>query len=238
MVKKIEKIDPVEAQDEIPEIPADPTNNIPGQAFQAAVRRRIGRPETPATTWDEGIKMIRNAISKYSNQVMARYKLMFEMPATDHTDYRKWCDELLEQAKRCQWEEYGAEQAALDALLYQCPNQSWKDKIMEGKVNFHEAVEYGLSKLAARQEGKKITVSGVKPETTPELPLDRLDTKKDEKVDCKRCFEKHEIRNCPAWGYRCSKCQMPNHLANSQECKDKANPPAGAERPGRGNGRW
>ena len=31
---------------------------------------------------------------------MARHKLMFLMPASDYSDWRKWAQELLEQAKR------------------------------------------------------------------------------------------------------------------------------------------
>ena len=69
---------------------------------------------------------------------------------------------------------------------------------MERKLDFHGAVEYGISKMAAKQEGKEINVSGIKLET-PELPLDRLNAeKKDKVINCKRCFEKHNIRNCPA----------------------------------------
>ena len=80
----------------------------------------IGRNAVLPTDWDEGIAAIKTAISKYSNQVMARHKLMFLMPASDYSDWRKCGQELLEQAKRCNWEEYTAEVAALDALM--CPN--------------------------------------------------------------------------------------------------------------------
>ena len=96
MVKKIKKINPVAYEAEVPEILADEANNISRQEFRAEVRRVIGRPEKPATPWDEGIQMVRKAIAKYSNQVMARYKLMFEMPVADYTDWLKWCEELLE----------------------------------------------------------------------------------------------------------------------------------------------
>ena len=59
------------------------------------------------------------AISKYSNNVIGRHKLLFKMPATD---WPKWAQGLLQQAKRSHWEDYGPEQATLDAMLYQCPN--------------------------------------------------------------------------------------------------------------------
>ena len=134
----------------------------------------------------------------------------------------------MEQAKRCKCENYTCEKAALDALLYQCPNQLWKEKIMEGTMNFQECVDWCMTKLTAKVEGKAIGDKSVKPDS-PTLLVDKLNTEK-KHVDCKKCFEKHKIRNCPAWGYKCSKCHMVNHLANSRECKEKQRPlPAGAE---------
>ena len=66
-------------------------------------------------------------------------------------------------------------------------------------------------------------------ENSPALPVDKLET--DTKtVDCGNCFEKHKSRSCPAWGYQCSKCHRPNHLAGTKNCKNLSQqPPAGAE---------
>ena len=61
--------------------------------------------------------------------------------------------------KRCGYDNYGPEQAAQDTLLYQCPNQQWKEQIMESKLTFQEAVDYGMTKLTAKAEGK--TISGI-----------------------------------------------------------------------------
>ena len=223
-IKDVPQQDPVQGRSGQEEI-RDAQGNIT-QQYQAPVRAVIGRNAKTPTNWEEAIKA---AIGKYSNEVMARYKLMFEMPASNYADWRKWGQELLEQAKRCKWEEYQAEQAALDALLYQCPNQQWKDKIMEGTLNFQEAINWGMTKLTAKQEGKKI---GGKPDQdSPVLPVDKVSTET-KTVECEKCFEKHAPRECPAYGYQCSKCHRANHLANSKECKKK--PPTGAERPSRG----
>ena len=228
-IKAVDPIDPVAAQEEQDEV-RDAQGNVT-QQHRPAVRAVIGRNAKLPTDWDEGIQAIKDAISKYSNQIMARHKLMFLMPASDYSDWRKWGQELLEQAKRCKWEEYTAEVAALDALLYQCPNQQWKDKIMEGTMNVQECIDWGMSKWAAKEQGKIIGDKSVKADSTT-LPVDRVEEKK--LFDCKKCFQKHELRNCPAWNQQCSKCQRWNHLANSRECKNQA-PPGGD---GRGRGRW
>ena len=99
---------------------------------------------------------------------------MFKMPASDYLYWRKWGQELLEQEKRCKWEEYKAEQAALDALLYQCPNQQWKEKILEGTMDFQECIDWGMTKLTAKEEGKQIG-GKIQPDTST-LPVDKLAT--------------------------------------------------------------
>ena len=116
-IKHIPRIDPVEPQEEIPHIPAG-GNGQGGQEFRAAVERVIGRLEVNPTPWEEGIQMIKDSITKYSNEVMARHKLWYNMPPGDYSDWRKWAQELLLQAERCNWKDYDAEAAALDAMLY------------------------------------------------------------------------------------------------------------------------
>ena len=113
-IQNVPQVDPVEGQQEI-RAQAGPGGHA-GQAYQAAVQPVIGKLAIVPTVWNMGIQMMRDTITKYSNQVMARHKLMFNMPSTNYSDWRKLAQELLEQAKHCRWDNYGAEQAALDAL--------------------------------------------------------------------------------------------------------------------------
>ena len=147
------------------------------------------------TPWDEGLELCRTAISRYTNQVMARNKLLSEMPATDYSDWRKLGQELLKQAKRCLWDDYGFEQAALDALLYQCPEVGWKTKILMGKMNFQKAL--GHWTCDGKEQGKQLI--GLENGKT-EIPINRVKEEK-RKWDCWQCFEDHERVNCPAYGY-------------------------------------
>ena len=39
--------------------------------------------------------------------------------------------------KKFDWENYGWKEAALDALLYQCPDNVWRQKILTGHMDFH-----------------------------------------------------------------------------------------------------
>ena len=83
------------------------------------------------TKWDVGLQMIRNTISKFSNDIVQRCTLMTIMPAANYDDWKTWGLCLKEQSKRCMWgTDYTWEIAALDALLYQCLDDHWKAKIL------------------------------------------------------------------------------------------------------------
>ena len=72
-----EAIDPEPEQQGQEEV-RDADGNIT-QQFRAHRRAVIGRNEIRPTEWDVGIAAIKTAINRYSNQVMARHKLMFLM---------------------------------------------------------------------------------------------------------------------------------------------------------------
>ena len=121
---------------------------VPAAQNIAAV---VGVPAIVPTPWEAGIDMCRAAITRYTNQIMARNKLFTKMPASDFTDWRKWGQELLVQAKRCMWGDYGVEQATLDALVYQCPDEVWRAKVLQGKLDFQAALNWGFMTLMTKQ---------------------------------------------------------------------------------------
>ena len=45
---------------------------------------------------------------------------------------------------------------------------------MEGNLNFNEAVDYGMTKLTAKEEGKQLGAGSVKTDS-PVLPVDKLE---------------------------------------------------------------
>ena len=42
------------------------------------------------TPWEDGLELCRNAISRYTNQIVARNNLFSKMPASNYFDWRKW----------------------------------------------------------------------------------------------------------------------------------------------------
>ena len=172
---QIKQQDFIQAVPYQPAIIAGPNGNDP--TGRAEIQEVIGQEALVLTGWREGLELCRRAISKYSNQITARHRLFTMMPASNYSDWRKWVTELLEQAKRCRWDNYGAEAAALDALLYQCPDAGWRTKILGGIQDFQQAVDWALTQLNAKQIGAQIQASGTT--KSNEIPLDRVKQKWD-----------------------------------------------------------
>ena len=74
--------------------------------------------------------------------------------------------------------------------------------------------------MTAKEEGKQLGTPGTT-NTTNEIPLDREEKKEAKLIkNCKRSFEKHEIKNCPVWGYYCTGCgqkKPPDRLPEATE---------------------
>ena len=113
-------------------------NEIPYAPYQPLV------PEVPA--------------GEDGNDITQRNTLMTGMPASNFDSWRIWGLQLKEQSQRCKWgAEYTWEVAALDALLYQCPDPHWKSKILGNpQWKFQEALDYGIRTLTSKQQGQKL----------------------------------------------------------------------------------
>ena len=91
-----------------------------------------------------------------SNELIARHKLFKEMPASNYADIKKWALELELQAKRCKWEDYNWQEAARDALIYQCPDSIWRAKIFRDKADFNKAVAWGVENVVVKKIGERL----------------------------------------------------------------------------------
>ena len=239
---------------EIQPIKRDPQNEIPHAPYQPPVPRGPNgdppgseavpeQPHVPAVTqliptkWDVGLKMIRDTISKYSNDIQQRAILMTEMPPSNYEDWRTWGLALKEQSQRCLWgKHYTWETAALEALLYQCPDEHWKTKILAGKWDFQTALDYGIRTITAKKTAKDLTLNkdanGTKRE---EESLGRVD--QSTLPFCKFCVDRHAVDNCPATSKACIACNQKGHVPKSWICPRNAKNNGGRNGNQCGNGR-
>ena len=64
--------------------------------------------ETPADSYEEGLDKIRKGIVARTNQAMSRLKLFQQMPQGQQV-FGEWSQEIVKQAKRCDWDECDSE---------------------------------------------------------------------------------------------------------------------------------
>ena len=216
----------VEAQDEIPyaaaQDPVPPDENGEGGRDGVPVQHHVPRREgvTPHTM-DEGLVKIRDTITKHSNPIMQRSILMTKTPPSDYDDWRTWGLALKEQAQRCGYgPSYTWEVAALDALLFQCPDPMWKKKILAGKMNFQAALDYGIREITAKKISTDIGKKGNTSERTEES-VNKVETNKGPL--CKKCVTRHPADKCPAKGIKCSACGQNGHYSHAYMCPNNPN---------------
>ena len=163
--------------------------------------------------------MIRNTITKYSNDIDQRCTLMTGMPASNYDNFRTWGLRLKEQSKRCKWgEEYTWEVDALDTLLYQCPDDQWKTKILGNpRWKFQEFLDYGCRMASAKKQSQEVNMAQ-KATSRDNIAMDRVvETIK----DCNFCCGDHEKGKCPTWGKKGQTCGGKGHNPSSSLCKGK-----------------
>ena len=142
---------------------------------------------------------------------------------------------LVQQAERCNYDDgtYNSKVAALDALLFQCPDAEWRRKILAGNMNFQQAIDYGMQNLTVKKQSEELSQAHRNGEKETQ-PVDRVEEKK--QFDCTRCLTRHGTSECKAYGKKCMKCRVKGHFAGSPQCEGKPKPNrGGADNGGRGN---
>ena len=84
---------------------------------------------TDTDTYDAAVQKVKEGLTKQTNQCMARFKLMRELPQSGKT-FAEWWPQIKEQAERCNWNNYDAKTAAGDAILQQCDSIKLQKKII------------------------------------------------------------------------------------------------------------
>ena len=110
-------------------------------------------------TFKQALDKVEVGIKGLTNQATARYKLFQEMPQ-DGQVFNVWAQLVVEQAERCDWQTYGKENAARDAILYQMEDVKVKKKILAENTPLEQVIKLGIAseqanKNAARLNGRK-----------------------------------------------------------------------------------
>jgi hypothetical protein len=97
-----------------------------------------------ADTFDQAINKVELGVKKQTNQATARFKLFQQMPQGGDK-FAQWFTRVREQADRCNWENYGAKEAARDAILFQTDSKKLQRKIVAEDLSYDDSVKFGLA---------------------------------------------------------------------------------------------
>ena len=95
-------------------------------------------------TLDQAISKVELGVKKQTNQATARFKLFQQMPQRGDK-FGQWFTRVREQADRCNWENYGAREAARDAILFQTDSKRLQRKIVAEDLSYDDSVKFGLA---------------------------------------------------------------------------------------------
>ena len=135
-------------------------------------------------TYVSAMDKVEQGIRLLTNQATARFKLFQEMPQ-DGRGFREWAQLVVEQANRCDWNQYDESKAARDAILFQMDDKKLRRKIIAEDPALQEVIKLGI----ANEQAAK-TADRFKPKPEQEAPKTRI-AALEERV---RAVEKEETK--------------------------------------------
>ena len=181
-------------------------------------------------TFKKALDKIENGIKGLTNQATARYKLFQEMPQ-DGQAFSLWAQLVVEQADRCDWENYDKDKAARDAILFQLEDIKLKKKILAENTPLEQVIKLGIAseqagKNATRLNGRKYSTDGegdriaALEEQVRALSIKNKEVKDSKCKTCTRPF--HAPGKCKGRDVECYDCGKMGHFRGAEICKKKA----------------
>ena len=178
--------------------------------------------------YEEAVEKVRQGITASTNQAMARFRLMREMPQAGEV-FSVWWPKVKEQADRCIWTGYDRKLAASDAILQQCDDKKLQKRIIAENLSFEDIIKTGV---ALEQGSKKVD------RMHKHNKEDRVSQLEEQvralqagaaggKVrppggsSCQTCTRaKHADNKCPGVSMECFACRKKGHMKGSKACKN------------------
>ena len=163
------------------------------------------------------------------------------MPQDGQT-FSSWAQLVVEQADRCDWQNYDKDKAARDAIQYQMEDIKLKKKILAENTPLEQVVKLGIAseqagKNATRLNGRKHSTDGDGDRIAAleeQVRALSVKNKVDKDVKCKTCTRPfHAPGKCKGVEVECYDCGKWVILEEQKFAKRK-NPPSG--RKGRKSG--
>lgn len=179
--------------------------------------------------YDSVIQKFHAYCSPQKNAVYERYVFRSRMQQPNET-FDCFVTDLKLKAKSCDFGDL-RDSMVRDQIVYGILDKRIRERLLrDAKLTLEEAERLCHASELAQQHAKTFdeTSASVVHESAKVAVVknktkrnDQQKTNKDA-TGCKRCGGKHEPRQCPAYGKRCSKCNGKNHFAKQCLTKDKS----------------
>lgn len=181
--------------------------------------------------YDEVIEKFQAHCSPRKNTVYERYVFRSRMQQPEET-FDCFVTDLKLKAQSC---EFGNLRDSMirDQIVYGIYDKRTRERLLrDAQLTLEEAERQCHASELAQQHAKTFSETGVtaghdsakvavvKNKMKRNTPQNK--DKNDATYSCKRCGNRHEPRQCPAYGKKCSKCNGKNHFA--KQCLSKGKP--------------
>merc|ERR1712237_191698 len=99
----------------------------------------------------QAIQKVRAALKGRENRSAAVYRLFTALPQGKQT-FNVWHRKILESARRVDWENYGFEKAAVDAVLIQTSSTKLRQKALQDNLDWNQLVDMGMGQEQAQKK--------------------------------------------------------------------------------------
>ena len=128
-----------------------------GQKDMETLWKHVGKV-TDEDNFEAALKKIEEGITGQTNQAVSRHKLFTKMNQGDK-DFASWFVTIREQAMRCNFENYNADTATRDAILFQTSDTKLQREILSKDLYMDATIKAGLALEQSKMKQEIMTVS-------------------------------------------------------------------------------
>ena len=190
-------------------------------------------------TYDQATEKIRQGLKGRGNRTSAVFKL-FNSHSQGQQSFDLWHREVYKAAKLIDWTNYGADQAAVDAIVMQTSSVKLQQRAIQDNPTYDKLVNLGISQEQAKKKAEKLPDG--EDDTINRLQMEVEKLKQAQrpkpggngqrgsgsatgKAKCAKCCNSRckdpGGAGCMAASKKCIKCEEVGHFAASTLCKVK-----------------
>ena len=185
-------------------------------------------------TYEAAVEKIRVGLKKRGNRTSAVFKL-FNGHAQGKQSFDSWHREVAKAAKLIDWTGYGAEQAAVDAIVMQTSSVKLQQRAIQDNPTYDQLVNLGISQEQAKKkadglpDGEDDVIKRLQQEVAQLKAKDRTPIPQpkggESKPKCVKCCFKFckdpGGSGCLSESRKCNTCGKSGHFQSSKLCQGK-----------------